>query len=187
MACALGWLLDYPPFEQIHLRWQAVARGLVATCPPLLALLWCIRSQWGPFHRLLREVEETLVPLFAGCSDFELALISILAGFGEEALFRGAIQTTLANLFNPWLALAVASTLFGLAHFITPTYAALASLIGLYLGWLSMVYNNLLLAIIVHALYDFVALMYLVRKYKARHEDEPPPGSVNRLRENPRA
>ena len=29
-----------------------------------------------------------------------------------------------------------------------------------------MVYDNLLLAIVVHALYDFVALTYLVHKHK---------------------
>ncbi|MFQ5932792.1 MAG: lysostaphin resistance A-like protein [Nitrospiraceae bacterium] len=168
LAWGLGWLLEYPPFEQVHLRWQAVAWGVVATCPPLLAMLWCTRSQWGPFPRLVREVEETLVPPFAGRSHLDFALISLFAGFGEEALFRGVIQTTLADSFNPWVALAVASTLFGLGHLITPTYAVLAGLLGLYLGVLSMAYENLLLVIVVHTLYDFVALMYLVHKHKAR-------------------
>ena len=39
----------------------------------------------------------------------------------------------------------------------------LAGLIGLYLGWLWLAVGNLLVPIVVHALYDFVALMYLVK------------------------
>jgi membrane protease YdiL (CAAX protease family) len=170
LAWGLGWLLESPPFGRVYLRWQDIVLGAVATCPPLLAMFWCTRLQWGPFPGLMREVEERLVPLFAGCSHFHFALISMLAGFGEEALFRGVIQTTLADWLNPWMALAVASALFGLGHLITPTYAVLAGLLGLYLGGLAMVYDNLLLAIVVHTLYDFVALIYLLHKYKRQHE-----------------
>jgi len=169
LAWGLGWLLESPPFGHVYLSWQDIAWGAVATCPPLMAMFWCTRLQWGPFPALVREVEENLVPLFAGCSHFHFALISMLAGIGEEALFRGIIQTTLADRLNQWVALAVASALFGLGHLITPTYAVLAGLLGLYLGGLSMVFDNLLLVIVVHALYDFVALTYLVHKHKTQH------------------
>ena len=60
-----------------------------------------------------------------------------------------------------------ASVLFGLGHMVTPTYAVLAGLIGLYLGALSMVFGNLLQVVVVHSLYDFVALLYLVRRQKS--------------------
>lgn len=118
----------------------------------------------------MREVEETLVPPFADRSYFDLALICVLAGLGEEALFRGVIQSTLADPLNPWVALAVTSVLFGLGHLITPTYAVLAGLLGLYLGGLSMAYDNLLVAMVVHTLYDFVVLVVLVGRHKAKHE-----------------
>ncbi|MFQ5849791.1 MAG: lysostaphin resistance A-like protein [Candidatus Binatia bacterium] len=170
LAWGLGWLLESPPFERVHLRWQSVAWGVVATFPPLLGMLWCTRSQWGPFPRLVREVEEKLGPWFADCSHVDFAVISMLAGLGEEALFRGVIQTTLADSVDPWVALLVASTLFGLGHCITPTYAVLTGLLGLYLGGISMNYENLLVAIVVHTLYDFVALVYLVRKLSAQQD-----------------
>lgn len=170
LAWGLGWLLEYSPFEQVHLRWQAVAWGAVATCPLLLAMLWCTRLRWGPFPALMREVEAVLVRPFAGCSYFDLALISILAGLGEEALFRGVLQTVLANLLNPWVALAIVSTLFGLGHLITPTYAVLAGSLGLYLGGLLMAYDNLLVVIVVHTLYDFLALMYLLRRHDVQEK-----------------
>jgi len=57
----------------------------------------------------------------------------------------------------------IASVLFGLFHPITPTYAALAAAIGLYLGWLWLACGNLLTPIVTHALYDFLALAYLVK------------------------
>jgi membrane protease YdiL (CAAX protease family) len=53
--------------------------------------------------------------------------------------------------------------LFGLLHLVTPTYAVLAALMGGYLGWLYVRTGNLLVAIIVHALYDFFALSYFVK------------------------
>ncbi len=53
------------------------------------------------------------------------------------------IQITLADWLGPSGALLLASALFGLAHFLTPTYAALAALLGLYLGGLLIVSDNL--------------------------------------------
>ena len=53
--------------------------------------------------------------------------------------------------------------LFGLAHPITPFYAILAGLIGVYFGWLMIASENLLVPVVAHGAYDFVALIYLVR------------------------
>ncbi len=166
LAWGLGWLIGAPPFERVHLNWQAVALGAVATCPPLLAMWWCSRSQWRPFRSLMFEMEDKIIPLFAGCSQFDLILICVLAGVGEEALFRGVIQIRLADFVSPQVALVVTSALFGLGHFITPMYALLAGLLGYYLGWLFLAHDNLLVAMATHALYDYVALRYLVYRYK---------------------
>jgi len=46
---------------------------------------------------------------------------------------------------------------------ITPTYVIVAIGIGLYLGMLVRVFDNLGVPIVVHGLYDFVALLYLLR------------------------
>ena len=161
VALVLGWWLDHPPLEQIHLSWEGVTWGILATLPLLLIMAYCTRSHWRPLQSLLREVRQEIVPLFAGCSTLQLALISILAGVAEEVLFRGFIQTALADLVHPGLALAAASILFGLGHWITPTYAISAGIIGGYLGWATMASDNLLVAILAHGLYDFAALVYL--------------------------
>jgi membrane protease YdiL (CAAX protease family) len=59
--------------------------------------------------------------------------------------------------------LLVASLIFGACHWITPAYAAVASLIGFYLGWLLLATGNLWTPIVAHAFYDFLALVYLVK------------------------
>ena len=72
--------------------------------------------------------------------------------------------------FGPWIGLLAAAFLFGLLHLLTPVYGLMAALIGLYLGWLWMASGNLLVPITVHAAYDFIALVYLVRIRKGTGE-----------------
>jgi membrane protease YdiL (CAAX protease family) len=168
LAFGLGWLLDSPPFRYLCLDWQVLAWGVLATIPPLLVFLWCMHSQWRPIVRLVDEVEDSILPLFENCSLIDFALISVLAGVAEEALFRGVIQLSLSSLLSPLGSIAFTGILFGLLHLITPTYAVLAGLIGVYLGWLIMVSDNLLMPIVVHVLYDFLALTFAVHRYKAK-------------------
>lgn len=164
VAVALGWLLPTPPWRQIHWTWMAAAWGAAASVPLLAAMLALRRVRGGPFGRLNRIVDQVVVPLFAGCSLADFALISLVAGFGEELLFRGLIQAALVNWFGVAAGVAVASLLFGLAHMITPTYALLATAIGVYFGWLSLVTDDLLAPIVAHAVYDFAALAILTRR-----------------------
>jgi membrane protease YdiL (CAAX protease family) len=90
-------------------------------------------------------------------------LLSLVAGVGEEVLFRGVIQAGLAERVPAWVAVGVASLLFGAAHWLTASYAVLAALIGVYLGVLFLVTDNLLVPAVTHALYDIAALSILVR------------------------
>ena len=52
-------------------------------------------------------------------------------------------------------------------HWLSASYALLASLIGAYLGILFLVSGNLLAPIIAHAAYDVVALFVLARRVGA--------------------
>ena len=132
------------------------------------ALVLVTRVPVGPLAELEKVVRRTIVPLFRSSTLWELAVICALAGLGEEMLFRGVAQAGIERFSgSPWLALAVASVLFGLAHPITATYAVLAGLIGVYLGWLLLATDNLLVPIVTHAAYDFVALVYLLRGSEA--------------------
>jgi uncharacterized protein len=163
LALGLGWLVDCPPWQGFSWSIQDTFLAVGATLPLLLIFLLCLRWPVGPLARIKALAEEVIKPLFRRCTLVDLAAISLLAGFGEEMLFRGFLQDVFKRWLDLWAALALASVLFGLLHLITPTYAVMATLMGAYLGWLYARSGNLLVAVITHTLYDFFALAYLVR------------------------
>ncbi len=171
LAAVIGMVIGRAPWDQLTFDWRAAAGGVVGTLPLVLGLAWCLNSNWPPFRRLVDTVEDTLVPLFAECSVGDILVISIAAGVGEEVLFRGLIQPSLSAVIGPLLGLTVTSVLFGLLHLVTPSYAVMAGLMGAYLGVLVLASGNLMLAIVAHALYDFVALWRLTQwRSRLRHE-----------------
>jgi membrane protease YdiL (CAAX protease family) len=164
LAVVLGWLFARPVWEAMRWEAAAVLWTVVATLPLAVMLVAIDRWPIGPLRGLKRLVDETLVPMFSGCRIWHFALISALAGIGEELLFRGLIQASFVGWLGTWPAIIAASLLFGLAHPLSKTYIAAATAIGVYLGWLFVATGNLLVPILVHALYDFVALVYMTRQ-----------------------
>jgi membrane protease YdiL (CAAX protease family) len=173
-ASVLGWILDRPPLRHFEWTWQAVLWGVAATIPPLLFFVVFLRWPLGPLKRIQRFTEEIIRPLLSPCSVIDLFGISVLAGLGEEMLFRGVLQDAFSSWFNVWIGVIAASLLFGILHSITFTYALLAALMGAYLGcvWL-YADHNLLVIVIAHALYDFVVLLWLL--YGPGADTEKPP------------
>ena len=163
VAMAVNWWFELSLPER--LRWDLghAFWALAATGPLLLMMLWTSRSRLGPLVRFRKVVDEVVVPMFRDCSYAELALISVLAGLGEEALFRGVIQVSLSGPLGDLAAIAITGLLFGLVHWVTTTYFVLATVIGIYFGCLLVFFDNLLVPMAVHAVYDFLALLYLTR------------------------
>lgn len=168
IAWGIGYLVKIPVWQAVSFTWLALIWGILATVPLLAGLVWTTHTRSPKVVELRHFVQTHLMPLFAGCAFWELALIALLAGVGEELLFRGLLQHGLIALTSLWPGLLIASLIFGLLHAITRLYAILAALMGLYLGWLFIFFDNLLVPILVHALYDFVALIYLVRLHSGR-------------------
>lgn len=169
IAWGLGHWLGIGPLSQFKAGLLPALLGLAATLPLLLGLWWILRTRWGPAYRLVALVTEQLGPLLAGRSRLQLALLAALAGVAEEVLFRGVIQVGLAREFSPPWALLSTSVLFGLVHFASAAYAVLAGVVGAYLGALFLLQGNLLIPVVAHALYDFIALMALDSRY-GRHQ-----------------
>ncbi len=172
---ALAWILarafDRPLFELIVVDWEGVVAGLLATVPPYAAMVWSTRTTMPPFPQVRRDIERLVVPLFRGMSLWDMVLIALLAGVGEEVFFRGLVQPGLTGWIGVWPAVVLTAVLFGALHWITPAYAALAGLVGFYLGAFMVVSGNLVVPILVHALYDFLALRYLLGRSAAPAEE----------------
>jgi membrane protease YdiL (CAAX protease family) len=169
LAWAAGRWLGISPLEQLHPVPASFGVGIAATAPLLLGLRWTLTTGWKPLRRLVALVVRQLGPLLAPRSPVELVLLAALAGFAEEILFRGVVQIGLARALPESGALVVASAAFGLAHFITPTYAVLAGLAGLYLGGLFLLQGSLIAPIVAHTVYDVVALNYVARLYRQQN------------------
>jgi CAAX protease family protein len=162
-ALLLGWLLGQEPWTFFWWDSQALGVGIL-TSLPLIALFFALyRWPLGPLEHLKHVTSHLVRALFGRCTLLELALISLLAGFGEEWLFRGVLQKTAETWFQPWAALLLVSVVFGLLHCVTLTYSVLATVMALYLGELALANENLLLVMVNHAFYDFVALVYLIK------------------------
>jgi membrane protease YdiL (CAAX protease family) len=160
LAWGLSWLLDLP--LELSPGVGVIGLAILATAP-MCWLLERARSADLPAIRELFEwVDGNLVPVFKAASTWQLALVAILAGLGEELLFRGVMQQGLQVWLGPWTGLLLTSLVFGMVHWVSRAYLVFASLMGLYLGLLYWISGNLLLPIIVHGLYDFVALRMLL-------------------------
>jgi hypothetical protein len=177
LALLLGWMFSRSPLETLRVQPHAIALGMLAVLPLFGLLLACERVPWRPMQGVRRVLDDLIVPMFRNCHWVELAGISLLAGLGEELLFRGLLQAGLARWtgdFLPhspaaarvgdWIALVGVAILFGLLHAVNAAYTVLATFMGLYLGWLWMATGNLAVPMVAHAVYDFLALAYLLRR-----------------------
>jgi membrane protease YdiL (CAAX protease family) len=163
VAVAVAWLLGRTDLTGVTPSARGLMLGVAATFPLVVLLLVLRRSAWRPIVRLRTEVDDHLLPLFRGCTPWQLGVIAVAAGLGEEVLFRGLIQGGLSELAGAAAGLVGASVAFGLVHLITPTYAVMAGAVGLYLGGLAQTAGGIWVPIVTHAAYDFVALVVWVR------------------------
>lgn len=164
LACGVGWLLERQPLEKLHGDIHDAGVGLLAALPMLVMFFACVRWPIGPLRGIQEFCDEVIRPLFASCSTLQLGLIALSAGIGEELLFRGLLQRLCTDWLGLWPGIVLVSIVFGLMHLITVTYAVLAALMGLYMSGIMLLANdNLLSVIIAHAVYDFVALLVLVK------------------------
>ena len=164
VAVALALIFSLRPWLDLQWDWSLVPITLIATLPMTGMIVLVTRSQRNWAENLRRLVDETLLPAFSGMGWWGTGLISLAAGIGEELLFRGVIQNGLGGIAGPVAALLATSLLFGLVHALTPAYFMLTTLAGLYLGGLYMATDNLLLPILVHFLYDWIALFWLLSR-----------------------
>ncbi len=166
----VGWLLGHRPLETFQWSVRAAGLGVLASLPLIVMFLAILKWPIGPLARVKQLCDNEVVPLLEESPWSDIALLSLTAGLGEEMLFRGVLQASLIGVLQPSLGgcwsvpwgVGMASIVFGICHPISVPYAVLATILGLYLGTVWFLAGNLLTVMITHALYDFVALAYLL-------------------------
>ena len=97
---------------------------------------------------------------------FGIISITIMAPLVEELLFRGAIQGHLLRKgMNPWVALFIASAIFGIVH-MNPVQIPFAFAIGLIFGWLYYRTGSLVPGIVGHFLNNSIACIQMATMSK---------------------
>ncbi len=108
----------------------------------------------------------------ASAGHLSLAPIAALPiGIGEEALYRGGIQSALAEYLPPWGAITLSSLIFSAAHIpnalLLPadrrtgyyTFSLpLITVVGAYCGWLTHKNHSLQESVALHTWYDFILM-----------------------------
>jgi len=150
-------LLAYPILLGDKKKWQL--KPLLITLPllfsllPIAAYVGAIKTEFGlPSWWWLFVLNNLLLICVA-----------------EEALFRGFIQQSLSRRFDWRIGLAVASILFGLAHYSGGTLLVIfATLAGLGYGLVFHFTNRLWCAVLAHFLFNFVHLIFFTYPVLAR-------------------
>jgi membrane protease YdiL (CAAX protease family) len=162
----LAFLLGQPVFGDLQWCLRDLWLGFVASLPLLALFFWLLHSSLPVFKRIGEFLEAHVRTVFQAWAIWQLAVISLLASVCEEVFFRSVFQGGLARHIGTIPALVVASVIFGCFHWVTKTYAVIATLIGAYLGVLWLTAGNLLAPITTHAVYDFAALVYFLSAHR---------------------
>jgi uncharacterized protein len=163
LADGLGRITGFSPWPSLRSTPEGLAAAAVCTALLFALFHWAYRNPRGPFRGIHTFLVERALPLFSGFGRLHLGCVCLLAGLGEEALFRGWLQGWAQARWGADWGLALSALLFGIAHWITPAYAFCATVIGLALGLLYQVSGGWLAPLATHALYDFFALSWLLQ------------------------
>ncbi|MGY6274265.1 CPBP family intramembrane glutamic endopeptidase [Methylomonas sp. MgM2] len=171
LAMLIGWLSGVDPFAYLIFDEQALTNGVLLTLPLLLLFFAMQQLPYTPLQQIRTLLLETLGARLYRRHWTDLLILAAIAGFSEEILFRGVLQPWLENITGITAGLLISNAIFALVHAVTPLYALLAMLMGLYLG-VSLDYGgerNLTTPVVIHGFYDFVAFVVILRDYRNKY------------------
>lgn len=176
VAIAAGWIIGFDPRSLVPdwRDWYSIGEGLVVgflagvmlVFVMLILALFPLRS----IQSLNEHAERQMRLLLSGLSVAQLIAVSLAAGVGEELLFRGLVMqwligdmqscTTQSLIFG----IIVSALVFGLAHPMSIAYVVFAFFMGLAMGVLHWYFQNLLVPIVAHWVYDAIMMVWLVNR-----------------------
>ena len=182
-ALLVGWVVSLDVRESIPSLdptdispvLKGIFWGLMAAVPMFLVMQLIKRIPLAAIQDLERLSEEEFTHAMLSLRPVQMALIGLCSGIGEELLFRGLLMPGISEWFE-WrtktlgitnvpallpvvIGLVVSSILFGAVHSITKAYVVISGLMGLYLGGLMLYWDNLLVPITAHAVYNTTEML----------------------------
>jgi len=169
VAVVLGMIANINPFENLKFSELAIVYGVLGTAPLFMMFLSLEQVRHTSVSSIKDLLLKTLGPGLHKYHWTDLLILASIAGFSEELLFRGVIQPWIEHAWGAVTGLVVSNIIFGLVHAVTPLYALLATLVGIYLGLALDVTGdkNLLVPVIIHGLYDFLAFLALMKTFES--------------------
>jgi len=148
----------------VNVSWRETGLGLAIGLGLIVAMEALFRGFPAWREKIVRLQAHQFTVFGYPLSPATIVFISACAGVGEEALFRGGLQTLTTDHLPVALAVALASIPFTLVHASKPLVAFPQFVIGCLLG-LAFFYTGSLLAVMIgHAIYDVFALWCLQRE-----------------------
>ncbi|MGM0569542.1 CPBP family intramembrane glutamic endopeptidase [Marinobacter sp.] len=89
--------------------------------------------------------------------------LAVLAGVGEELLFRAVIQGWIGEHLGTASGILAGAVVFGLAHALSRAYFLVATALGAVFGVAYAVTDSIQLVMVWHAVYDLVVILVLRR------------------------
>lgn len=160
IAFGLGALLQTPPLATAEIGFWPIAIGVASAMPLVLLLQWFLVTDVPNLARFRDSQIDYFAKIGFAFTPLRMALLAIGAGVSEEMLFRGVLQSWIADGAPLAAAIILPNIVFGLLHARTVLYALIAGVVGVYFGGLYALTGNILAPIISHALYDWVAFRY---------------------------
>ena len=129
----------------------------------LYAAVYFLSNRYLAHNTEMRRLYRQLTRLFGHLGWPGILLLSLLAGLGEEMLFRVLLQGGLSQYIGELTALMVASLAFGLMHFLSKLYVFVTFVIGLIFGIAYLLTESFLLVATAHFIYDVCAFAVIVK------------------------
>jgi membrane protease YdiL (CAAX protease family) len=171
---ALGWYyLSVSKTLTLFITTNDVIFGLIALTLLIVinGALYIFASSYQAGKNQLKIFSDTVVaPLCRSLNLPSAALISLAAGIAEELFFRGFLTDFLSQYLSLSLAIFIANLLFAYLHLIGAIKRFFAVFLiylsfGLFFSILTLFASgNLFPAILSHALYDFLVIVYFLKR-----------------------
>ncbi|WP_417386643.1 CPBP family intramembrane glutamic endopeptidase [Gimesia sp.] len=173
IAFGVGWGLDVSPLANLNWNWTDLLIGALAALPLYLFFFWTAKLPIKGFQQIQQFLIEELGPRVEHGKIWELFILCIFIGLGEEMLFRGVLQSW-ATQYGVIVAIVFTNILFGVLHSITRLYVIVATLMGVYMSLLLILFTpqNLLIPVTTHTVYDFMCFLYIMHLYRQQKLQE---------------